>query len=110
VRLFLDHHLTSYYRVSAETDVMLGNKQRNCVTTFRCSFLFTHSLCFYSYKLGAVVFDRMDGFEFNYYKSNFTDSDPFLNAWRQQGPDQVARLNRLVPLSWLKANPNYYQV
>jgi len=59
---------------------------------------------------GSVVFDRMDGFEFNYYKSNFKDTDPFMMAWKEQGKDQVRRLNKLVPLSWLNANPDYYQV
>lgn len=52
----------------------------------------------------------MDGFEFNYYKSNFEETDPFMLAWKEQGKDQVRRLNKLVPPSWLNANPDYYQV
>lgn len=52
-------------------------------------------------KVGAIVFDRMDGFEYNYYTTNNTDSDNFLNAWRKQGPENVQRLNGLVPKGWL---------
>ena len=58
---------------------------------------------------GAVVFDRLDGFELNYYRSNMT-KDPFLRAWEQQGQTQVRKLNELVPLSWLAADPEYFQV
>jgi len=51
---------------------------------------------------GALVFDRLDGFEFR-------KEDPFQKAWRQQSADQVYRLNALVPeTSWLHANPGAF--
>ena len=51
---------------------------------------------------GALVFDRLDGFDVNI-------EDPFLAAWRRQTEDQVQRLNELVPLTWLNAAPDYFQ-
>jgi len=51
---------------------------------------------------GALVFDRMDGFELN-------AEDTFTQAWRRQTEGQVRRLNELVPLTWLNAAPDYFQ-
>lgn len=51
---------------------------------------------------GALVFDRVDGFEMN-------SEDPFLAAWKKQSEQQVSRLNELVPLTWLNAAPDYFQ-
>lgn len=47
---------------------------------------------------GSVVFDRMDGFDYTFYASNKTKFDPFFSSWKQQGSDQVQRLNDLTPL------------
>jgi len=52
---------------------------------------------------GAIVFDRLDGFEFR------GEDDPFLRAWKQRNEDQVTRLNELVPMQGLKADPDYFQ-
>ena len=51
---------------------------------------------------GALVFDRLDGF-------NANSNDPFLETWRKQTAEHVNRLNSLVPLSWMNANPDYFQ-
>lgn len=51
---------------------------------------------------GALVFDRMDGFEHK-------REDAFTQAWRRQTEGQVRRLNDLVPLTWLNAAPDYFQ-
>ena len=52
---------------------------------------------------GAIVFDRLDGFEFR------GEDDPFLRAWKQRNEDQVRRLNELVPRWGLNADPDYFQ-
>ena len=54
---------------------------------------------------GAIVFDRLDGFDFR--KEN---EDPFWESWKRQNATQVDRLNALVPVSWLNADPDYFQV
>lgn len=51
---------------------------------------------------GALVFERMDGFEVN-------SKDLFLSAWRGQSEGQVRRLNDMVPITWLNAAPDYFQ-
>ena len=51
---------------------------------------------------GAIVFDRLDGFDFR-------EKDPFWQSWEQQSAAQVDRLNALVPVSWLNAEADYYQ-
>lgn len=53
---------------------------------------------------GSIVFDRLDGFDFR-----GESKDPFWRAWKRQTAEQVERLNALVPLPWLQANPDYFQ-
>lgn len=55
---------------------------------------------------GAIVFDRLDLFDV----VQEENEDPFISAWRRQGTDLVKRLNALVPLHWLNADPDYFQV
>lgn len=43
---------------------------------------------------GALVFDWIDGFELN---SNGPENDPFVQAWKELGPEDVAYLNELSP-------------
>ena len=55
---------------------------------------------------GAIVFDRLDLFDV----VQGENEDPFISSWRRQGTDLVNRLNALVPLQWLNADPDYFQV
>jgi len=55
---------------------------------------------------GSFAFDRLDLFD----AVQDENQDPFLSSWRQQDKDLVDRLNRLVPLPWLNADPDYFQV
>jgi len=55
---------------------------------------------------GAIAFDRLDLFDV----MEDEGQDEFLSSWRQQGKDLVDELNSLVPLPWLNADPNYFQV
>jgi len=48
---------------------------------------------------GSIAFDRLDLFDV----VEDENQDPFLSSWRQQGEDDVERLNGLVPTKWLKA-------
>ena len=59
--------------------------------------------------MGAMVFDRMDGFR-------LSDDDPFLTAWQQLNETFVDQLNTLyLPLihnqsgAFFDAQPNYFQ-
>jgi len=55
---------------------------------------------------GAIAFDRLDLFDV----VEDENQDDFLSSWRQQGGDLVDELNNLVPLPWLNADPDYFQV
>ena len=55
---------------------------------------------------GSITFDRLDLFDV----VKEGKQDPFLSAWRRQDEDMVKSLNALVPLLWLNADPDYFQV
>jgi hypothetical protein len=51
---------------------------------------------------GAIVFDKLDGYEYQ-------ENDAFLNVWHSQNESLVDKMNALVPLHWLRAEPEYFQ-